>query len=781
MAIKFRFGSHEARSTSHPDLPLVVANFLDHGAEEGMRNHTLHQVAIQVRDMGASEDQCVNLLSGKATEIGLGPQEIATTIKSAYRGARREPPSKPGTSGSRGLDAIGRIVSGSGSKAAPMRLTQDGVKGESNYVLTDEPLPEALVNPTVEYLKAMFRAGERIQIVRAELGEDGKEHPCGRTTLQAIVPLEGWLAKLSKKDGDCLKTIYPASSHHGAYVCVNPLTGSKRAKSEIAKFRHALIEFDNIPRHHQWQLIQQSKLPCTAVVDSGGKSIHALVKIEADNLEEYEVRVQMIMEHFAEYGVDTQNCDPSRLSRLPGARREDTGEFQRLLSLGMGSASFEEWQNHAIADHELPPEYTVEELEAFKPDEDPGSMLGKRWLCRGGTLLLQGQSGIGKSSFLMQMAITFALGKPFFGVTPIKPLSALIIQAENDMGDLAEAYQGICHGMELTGEERAKLRTQLHFHRDTIHTGEKFVHMATRLIAKHKPDLVFADPLLSFIGGDISDQETASTFLRNQLGPLLLQSQVMWVWLHHTGKPPADKSSRDNWNEKDMAYMGLGSSELANWAREVAVLQKLDKELDLYGFTLCKRGGRSGMVDEAGLPTNTIHLQHAKGRICWERADLGDMDMIRAAAEEEAGRKGRGRPATALSPKKRDKILDWVRGHAGESVQKTLVAAAAIMKCSEATAKKHLNQIAEDGLVEVTGGEVKGTSKHVSLTLAGIRLLTETEPEAESSEAEPEPVEQPVELSVEPSVEQPVDDGGGMELVSAEVVEKVLDGGDEPF
>jgi hypothetical protein len=36
-----------------------------------------------------------------------------------------------------------------------------------------------------------------------------------------------------------------------------------------------------------------------------------------------------------------------------------------------------------------------------------------------------------------------------------------------------------------------------------------------RLIAKHKPDLVWIDPLLSYIGDDISKQSVCSQFLRN--------------------------------------------------------------------------------------------------------------------------------------------------------------------------------------------------------------------------------------------------------------------------
>ena len=53
-----------------------------------------------------------------------------------------------------------------------------------------------------------------------------------------------------------------------------------------------------------------------------------------------------------------------------------------------------------------------------------------------------GQSGIEKSSLAMQMAVSWALGKEVFGIKPVKPLKSLLIQAENDFGDVSEMLRG---------------------------------------------------------------------------------------------------------------------------------------------------------------------------------------------------------------------------------------------------------------------------------------------------------------------------------------------------
>ena len=54
---------------------------------------------------------------------------------------------------------------------------------------------------------------------------------------------------------------------------------------------------------------------------------------------------------------------------------------------------------------------------------------------------------------------------------------------------------------------------------ESVQTGEEFANAVRLLVAKHKPDLVWLDPLLSFIGDDISKQNVCSGFLRVCLIP----------------------------------------------------------------------------------------------------------------------------------------------------------------------------------------------------------------------------------------------------------------------
>ena len=90
------------------------------------------------------------------------------------------------------------------------------------------------------------------------------------------------------------------------------------------------------------------------------------------------------------------------------------------------------------------------------PENDPSELLRHRFLCQGGGLLLVGPTGVGKSALAMQTMILWAVGREAFWITPTRPLKSLLVQAENDDGDLAEMREGVFRGLGLTEEERRR-------------------------------------------------------------------------------------------------------------------------------------------------------------------------------------------------------------------------------------------------------------------------------------------------------------------------------------
>lgn len=280
---------------------------------------------------------------------------------------------------------------------------------------------------------------------------------------------------------------------------------------------------------------------------------------------------------------------------------------------------------------------------------NPDTIIGRHWLMRGGSALWIGPSGIGKSSLALQMAVHFAMGLPFCGITPGRPLKSVFMQAENDLGDLAEMAQGVMHHLQttmpgiVTAEMMELCKKNLVFVRDMIHVGAEFAAAVRQLLRKHKPDLLWADPLLSYVGDDISKQAVASQFLRNWLNPILVETGVCMMFMHHTGKPPTDPASKSHWKDSDMAYASFGSSELVNWARSVNVLRPLGE--GVFELHLAKRGKRAGARDLDGQFTDKIYLAHAVEGIAWRQVAKPEENE-----EGEQGGAGRFKPKYEDAP-----------------------------------------------------------------------------------------------------------------------------------
>jgi len=446
--------------------------------------------------------------------------------------------------------------------------------------------------------------------------EDGKWFPASKGI---FITRAEWLTKFFGPGAPRGKHF--AESEQGAWIRINPFTKDdfSGTDSSVASYRHVLVEFDKKSKDEQLSIFHQSNLPISLLVDSGGKSVHAWVRVDAADKTQWEERRNTIYEYLADHEPDPQNKNPSRWSRLGGVKRGENE--QRILAFNVGAddwGAFIAWREG----QDTPDEIRTDTLEAYDTQNDPNHVIGHgRYLCRGGSLLVTGQSGIGKSSFVMQMATSWAVGRELFGIPVIRPLRIGVVQAECDMGDLAEAFQGVSSGMMLTGAERALCRENLRFFTEASKTGKDFVDLCRKIIVRLKLDVLVADPLLSYVGGDLSKQDVCSHFLRNLVQPVLQETGCIMVFIHHEGKPKP-KETTDEQTISDMAYSGLGSSELVNWARAIISVRRESKDKPIFSFNLTKRGKLAGMRTVDGKPTLSIKLKHADHKVLWEVAPM---------------------------------------------------------------------------------------------------------------------------------------------------------------
>ena len=186
----------------------------------------------------------------------------------------------------------------------------------------------------------------------------------------------------------------------------------------------------------------------------------------------------------------------------------------------------------------------------FDTENDPITSWAKVVMSRRSCLV--GQSGIGKSSLAMQMAVSWALGKRRLA-SLAKPWQSLLIQAENDFGDVSEMLRGMFLGgnKNATGGNLA-LQGRFAIVAESVQTGEEFANAVRLLVAKHKPDLVARSA--AFVHWGRHFKGTLLVLFAQSAEPHRARDGKRWM-IMHTPKPSTDPN-QSGWNATDHSYVG---------------------------------------------------------------------------------------------------------------------------------------------------------------------------------------------------------------------------------
>ncbi len=339
---------------------------------------------------------------------------------------------------------------------------------------------------------------------------------------------------------------------------------------------------------------------------------------------------------------------------------------------------------------------SVMDLHAPQYDgNDPNELLRYRFLCRGGAMTLIGSTGIGKSSLSRQLAMLFGLGRGFAGVLPARPLKSVIVQAENDEQDEAEMRDGIIAGLEFSEEDMALLKDQVFICFEQGKTGKAFDSLLVSVLERHKPDLIWIDPVLGFLGADASSQEAVGDFLRQRLAPLMTKYDCAAVLVHHTIKRPIGSI-----DPRTIAYQAAGSAEWANWPRGGLYLHF--EKLGLFTLIASKRGSRLEWKGLDGQPTTERHISHSKEerKICWHEVENVADELVKGTKRKPtldeyvaAFPINMENPAEAiLSPDDQKKLFikkGWDRD-AYPALREQAVAQGRLVSCQDGKKTKHV-------------------------------------------------------------------------------------------
>ncbi|MCD8205761.1 MAG: PriCT-2 domain-containing protein, partial [Clostridia bacterium] len=290
-----------------------------------------------------------------------------------------------------------KSFSGSGvTKATLIKFAKDGgwrTKGFSYAKENDYPLPEnAMINEPegfvpertpenaeapskqlARYIETMFEPSEYVGYVTSSARLTGGRWAPDRGVFTRTA--KEILEALEKSGGDLKKAVGPWHEECGAWIRINPLGGKGVKDSDVTALRYALIESDSEPIAVQREVYTRLRLPIACLVSSGGKSLHAVVKVDAKNLSEYRQRVDYLYGVLEREGLKPDHADrnPARLSRMPGVTRN--GALQKLEGTNLGLKDFSEWK-YFVETGKSPPRLRRPAAAREKPPKPPALIEG---------------------------------------------------------------------------------------------------------------------------------------------------------------------------------------------------------------------------------------------------------------------------------------------------------------------------------------------------------------------------------------------------------------------
>lgn len=379
------------------------------------------------------------------------------------------------------------------------------------------------------YVRALFRPGEHVCVVTDSYrDDDGKFKPVGQISFER----DYLLGELERYGENLRNSIGDYDERAGAWVCFNPLDGQGRGNKNVTAYRYALVESDEVPKDRQRGMIEALGLPVAAMVDSGGKSVHAIVRVDAPDLEEYRRRVNLLYDYCSKKGfaVDQQNKNPSRLSRLPGVVR--SGGKQWLMMADERPTPWAEWVERVADETDgMPDTENLSDVFADMPRKAPTVIGGV--LRQGHKMLLSGPSKAGKSFALIELCVAFASGGTWFGKRCAQG-PVLYVNLEIDGPSCAERFQKVFQGTGTSDNYSGNI-TVWNLRGKSCTLDKLAPRIVRRAKKMNKPIAIIIDPIYKVMTGDENSASDMGAFC-NQFDYIAKETGASVIYCHHQSK-----------------------------------------------------------------------------------------------------------------------------------------------------------------------------------------------------------------------------------------------------
>lgn len=432
----------------------------------------------------------------------------------------------------------------------------------------------------IKYLETLFDADENVGYVTACWQDaKGKYLPSKGNYDRTAGQLIQELSKLPDEDIGSVFGDY--NPDVGAWIRFNPLDGKGVRNDNVTDYRFALVESDSTEIELQNTIIRELELPCAALVYSGGKSIHAIVKVDATSAEEYRKRVEYLYNVCKKNGlsIDKQNKNPSRLSRMPGVVRGDKKQY--LLDTNIGKENWAEWYEYieSINDDLPDPENLTEFFENL-PELAPPLIDGV--LRQGHKMLVAGPSKAGKSFALIELTIAIAEGRKWLDFDCEKG-KVLYVNLELDKASCLHRFSDVYKA--LNWKPTSISNIDIWNLRGKSSPMDKLAPKLIRRASKKGYIAVIIDPIYKVLTGDENSAEQMSKFC-NEFDKICAELNCAVIYCHHHskgnqgGKRAMDRASGSGVFARDPdAILDLVELELDD---NIKQLQETKLEAEVY-------------------------------------------------------------------------------------------------------------------------------------------------------------------------------------------------------
>ena len=393
----------------------------------------------------------------------------------------------------------------------------------------NEPAEWNPVKEITTYLELLFEASENVGYVTESWKKDEKFIPANkgawdRTAGQLI-------QQLNQCNGDIGKVIGDYNPLAGAWIRFNPLDGNGVKDANVTEYRYALVESDDLDIEKQHAIIRELELPVVCLIHSGKKSLHAIVRVDAANYDEYRKRVDYLYTVLKKNGmsVDTQNKNPSRLSRMPGIMRN--GHKQYLVDTKIGKESWKEWQEwiEGVND-ELPDAESLAEVWDNLPELSPSLIEGL--LRQGHKMLLAGPSKAGKSFALIELCCALAEGREWIGFNCTRG-RVLYVNLELDRASCLHRFKDVYTALGWQPNNLANI--DIWNLRGKSVPMDKLAPKLIRRAMKKNYIAIVIDPIYKIITGDENSADQMAQFC-NQFDKVCTELGCAVIYCHHHSK-----------------------------------------------------------------------------------------------------------------------------------------------------------------------------------------------------------------------------------------------------